>query len=73
MGQIYICNSAVNVLLLGDQEADRGGGPIQSQEAGGDLKVQGGGGLIREREAEDLGAHPKPGNALMKPLNVKRT
>lgn len=50
------------LLLLGtdDQEADQGGGHIQSQEVGGDLKVQEGGDLIPEREAEGLGAHPKP-------------
>lgn len=43
------------------QEADQGEGPIQNQEAGGDLKVQGEEDLIPEREAEGLGAHPKLG------------
>lgn len=43
------------------QEADQGEGPIQNREAGGDLKVQGEEGLIPEKEAEDPGAHPKPG------------
>jgi len=51
-----------NVLFVGGQEADRGEGPIQNQEAGGDLKVQGEEDLIPEREVEDPGAHPKPGN-----------
>lgn len=58
-----MCLSHVsNVLLVDGQEADQGEGPIQNREAGGDLKVQGEEGLIPEREAEDLGAHPKPGN-----------
>lgn len=51
-----------NVLLVDGQEADQGEGPIQNRGAGGDLKVQGEEGLIPEREAEDLGAHPKQGN-----------
>lgn len=48
-------------LDTGGQEADRGEDPIQNQEAGGDLKVQGEEDLIPEREVEDPGAHPKPG------------
>lgn len=50
------------MLLVDGQEADQGEGPIQNQEAGGDLKVPGEGDLIPEREVEDPGAHPKPGN-----------
>jgi len=55
-----------NVLLVDGREADQGEGPIRNQEAGGDLKVQGEEGLIPEREAEGLGAHPKPGNCCSK-------
>lgn len=42
------------------QEADQGDDLIQSQEAGDDLKVLGGGDLILESVVEDLGAHPNP-------------
>lgn len=61
-----------NVLLVDGQEVDRGEGPIQNQEAGGDLKVQGEEDLIPEREAEGLGARPKPGNCFSKPILLAR-
>lgn len=48
--------------LIDGQEADQGDDLIQSQEAGEDLKVLGGGDLILESVVEGLGAHPNPGN-----------
>lgn len=62
-----------NVLLVDGQGADQGEGPIQNQEAGGDLKVQGEEDLIPEREAEGLGAHPKPGNCFSKSVLFARS
>lgn len=46
-----------------DHEADQGDDLTPSPEAGDDLKVLGGGGLIPESVLEDLGAHQNPGNS----------
>lgn len=48
-----------HLLDTGDQEAGQEDVPIQSPGAGGDLKVQGGEGLIHEREVEGQEAHQK--------------
>lgn len=57
-----------NVFLADAPEADQGEDPIQNQEAGGDLKVQGEEDLIPEREAGGRGAHPKLGRLLQSVL-----
>lgn len=59
-----------NVPLVDGQEADQGEGPIQNQEAGGGLKVQGEEDLIPEREAGGPGAHPKPGSCFSKSVLI---
>ncbi|OXB66605.1 hypothetical protein ASZ78_013864 [Callipepla squamata] len=62
MKRVREAQSLISAAIEPDgHEADRGEGPIPNQEAGGDLKVQGGGDLIPEREVEDPGALPKPG------------
>lgn len=58
---IHICFSLLLLQFLGDQEADQEDDPILNQGVGDDPKVQGGEGLIPEREVDGQGAHQKTG------------